>query len=240
MGYLVIVSGKISVKAILQNKKRKIHAVYLLDSRRDKETHYIETISKTIPIKRLPREELDKLAGNTSHGGYLVECEERLSDDFKSLPQSNKLSLMLIEGVSDPFNLGEIARTVKSLGFDGLITPSYRFYDNEAKLIRASAGASESLWWHQSEDLDVSLVKLKESGVRVVAAYRGDMSTSLQDYAMPDKLCICLGGALRGLSASVLDQSDDHVRIDYDARVSLSTVGAATVFAYERFRSGGH
>lgn len=236
----MIVSGKISVKAILQNKKREIKAIYLLDRRRDKDGQYIERIAGNVPVKKLTREELDELAGNTSHGGYLVECGERLSDKFESLPSGKRLSFMCLEGVSDPFNLGEIARTVKSLGFDGLITPSYRFYDNESKLIRASAGASESLWWHQSDNLDEALQTLKNSGVRIVAAYRGDESTSLQEYSMPEKVCICLGGAMRGLSAAVLEQSDDHVRIDYDARVSLSTVGAASVFAYERFRGGGN
>lgn len=146
---------------------------------------------------------------------------------------------MCIEGVTDPFNLGEICRTVASLGFDGIVTPNYDFYDNEAKLIRASAGASESLWWLKSDDLAHDMTIVKENDVRIVAAYRGDESVALHHYTMPNRVCIVLGGALRGLSRSLLDLSDDHVRIDYDARVSLSTVGAATSFAYEHYRQKG-
>lgn len=232
----MIVSGKISVKAILQNRKRQINAVYILHERQDKESRYVESIAKGLVIERVSREQLDHLTGNTSHGGYAIDCAARISDNVTTIPQSKTLSLLCVEGVSDPFNLGEIIRTSASLGFDGIITPEYDFFDSEAKLIRASAGASESMWWLKTTDLEKDLQELKNDGITIVAAYRGDESLALHNYQMPEKVCICLGGALRGLSRKVLDLSDQHVRIDYDARVSLSTVGAASVFAYERFR----
>lgn len=232
----MIVSGKISVKAILQNRKRAIKKLYIMDGKKDKESRYVEGIAKGIAIERLSREAMDALAQNTTHGGYLVDCDVRQSDTIETLGSKKVLSLMCIEGVSDPYNLGEIMRTIASLGFDGVITSNYSFYDNEAKLIRASAGASESIHWVTSDDIAQTLASLKANGVEIVAAYRGDESVSLHNYHMPLKVCICLGGALRGLSRSVLDQADVDVRIDYDARVSLSTLGAAGVFAYERFR----
>lgn len=236
----MIVSGKISTKAILQNRKREIKAVYILETltERDRECRYVLGIAKGLPIKRASRETLDELAGNTSHGGYLVECGPRLSDSVDKLLKGPQ-SFMLIEGVSDPFNMGEICRTIKSLGFDGIITPAYDYYDAEAKLIRASAGASESLLWHQAENLQESIQVMKDQDIRIVAAFRGDDSVSLKDYKMPQRICICLGGALRGLSRQTLELADDQVRIDYDARVSLSTVGASSVFAYENFRQKG-
>lgn len=232
----MIVSGKISVKAILQNRKRDIKRVVIIDNKNDKESRYVMNIAEGLKVERMDRESMDLLAGNTSHGGYLVECSTRKSDFVNSLTNLETMSILCIEGVSDPFNLGEILRTSKSLGFDGIITPYYDFYDSEAKLIRASAGASESMVWLQSKNLIEDLKELKNLGVCMVAAFRGDDSVALHNYVMPNKVCICLGGALRGLSQSVIDVCDDHVRIDYDARVSLSTVGAASLFSYERFR----
>ncbi|WP_228410423.1 TrmH family RNA methyltransferase [Erysipelothrix piscisicarius] len=234
-GEIMIVSGKISVKAILKERKREIEYVAILDKHNDKESRYVERIAEGIIIKRLSRDDMDLLASNKTHGGYLVSCGKRSSDSLSHLPKQT-LSLMCIEGVTDPFNLGEICRTVASLGFDGIITPNYDFYEHEAKLIRASAGASESLWWLQSDDLSSDLKSIQAKNVVMAAAYRGDESESLLNYNLPDRVCICLGGALRGLSKSVLEISDVHVRIDYDARVSLSSVGACSVFAYERYR----
>lgn len=234
----MIVSGKISTKAILQNRKREIEEVYILESHNDRESRYVLGIAKGLKVSRVTREFLDDLAGNKSHGGYAVKCGARKSDSIDKLSKGS-LSFMLIEGVSDPFNMGEICRTIKSLGFDGIITPSYDYYDAEAKLIRASAGASENLIWHQAEDLQEAIKVIKKQDVRMMAAFRGDDSVSLSDYQMPERICICLGGALRGLSKQTLVLMDDEVRIDYDARVSLSTVGACSVFAYERFRQKG-
>lgn len=234
----MIVSGKISVKAILKYRKRPIKCVYMLDSKRDKESRYVESIAKGLKIEKKTREQLDELAQNTSHGGYLLECEARYSDRVNDLTKGS-LSLMLVEGVSDPFNMGEICRTAQAMGFDGIVSNHYDFGVNEAKLIRASAGASESLWWLQSQDLEKDIKSIKEKDVVIGSAHRGDDSVSLFDYKMPERFCICLGGALRGLSRKVLDQSDVFVRIDYDARVSLSTVGACSVFAYERYRQKG-
>ena len=234
----MIVSGKIAVKAILKERKRDIECVYILETHKDPEARYVLSISKGLKIVRCDRKTLDELAGNTSHGGYLVKCGGRNSDPMKNLHGAS-LSLLLVEGVSDPFNMGEICRTAASLGFDGIVSNKYDYYEHEAKLIRASAGASESLWWHQSDDMESSVKAIKEKGIVIAAAHRGDDSISLQDYKMPDKICICLGGALRGLSRKILDQADDFVRIDYDARISLSTVGACSVFAYERYRQKG-
>lgn len=234
----MIVSGKISTKAILQNRKRKIKTVYILESHNDRESRYVLSIAKGLTVKRVSRPFLDEVCGNNSHGGYAVECEKRQSDSLDEIKKGT-LSFMLIEGVSDPFNMGEICRTIKSLGFDGIITPKYDYYDAESKLIRASAGASESLIWHQADHLADSIKQLKQQDFTMMAAFRGDDSLSLTEYQMPDRLCICLGGALRGLSKQTLELMDDFVRIDYDARVSLSTVGATSVFAYERFRQKG-
>lgn len=234
----MIVSGKISTKAILQNRKRKIKTVYILETHNDRESRYVLSIAKGLTVKRVSRPFLDEVCGNNSHGGYAVECEKRQSDSLDKIKKGT-LSFMLIEGVSDPFNMGEICRTIKSLGFDGIITPKYDYYDAEAKLIRASAGASESLIWHQADHIADSIKQLKQQDITMMAAFRGDDSLSLTEYQMPDRICICLGGALRGLSKQTLELMDDFVRIDYDARVSLSTVGATSVFAYERFRQKG-
>lgn len=230
----MIVVGKISVKAILENNRRQINAVYIIDTKKDKEARYVLSQAKGHNIKRVSREFLDTLTGVTSHGGYAIDCGNRKSDTLEFLSQSAK-SILCIEGLTDPFNMGEILRTVTALGFDGVITPTYDFYEHEAKLIRASAGASEKIHWVQTNDLSSDLKAIKTGGVTIISAHRDDTSKSLLTYKFPERVCVCLGGALRGLSREVLDVSDEFVRLDYKERIALSTAGAASVFAYARF-----
>lgn len=228
------VSGKISVKAILEENKRDIVNLYLLEGKEDKDINYIRRIANR-PIKYITREEMDTLAENKSHGGYLIEVGKRVSESFKTLPKET-LSLMLVEGVSDPFNLGEVCRTLYALGFDGIITPEYEFYEHEAKLIRASAGASEKLWWMTYTDSDSLIEAIQENKITITSLYRGPKSIPLTDYQIPEKVVFCIGGALRGLSRKILDHTQDQVIIDYTAKIALSTVGTTNVLAYETYR----
>ncbi len=232
MNKTMMVVGKISVKAILETRKRDIKAVYIIDTKKDKETRYILSQAKGLQLKRITREALDEITGITSHGGFAIEVSERKSDTLASLKKNAK-SVLVVEGVSDPFNMGEILRTVYTLGFEGVITPQYNFYEHEAKLIRASAGASEHVLWLQSDNLKEDIQALKPD-FTIIAAHRDDKSHELTTYKFDEKVVIMLGGALRGLSKDILDLSDDTVRLDYKNRMALSTQGAASVFAYAR------
>lgn len=233
----MIVQGKISVKAILETRKRKIDEVYILDSKKDREARYILSQTKGLKVKRVTREYLDDLCGDINHGGYAIKVSNRLSDSLEELSKAK--SIMCVEGISDPYNMGEILRTVKALGFDGFISNDYDFYTNEAILIRASAGASEKITWLKSKDLKDDLFSLKDEDFTIISAHRKEESHDLKSYKFDDKVCICIGGALRGLSKDVLDISDDYVRLDYEERIALSTQGAASVFAYARLTQSG-
>lgn len=228
-----LVVGKIATKAILETRKRDIKTIYILDSKKDKETRYILSQAKGCEVKRVSREFLDDLSQVSSHGGFVIEVGQRQSDTVSNI-QEKASSVLLVEGVSDPFNMGEILRTVYTLGFEAIITPHYDFYEHEAKLIRASAGASEHILWLQSTDLKEDLLKLKKN-FTLIAAHRDDKSQELTSYHFDEKVLIMLGGALRGLSKEILDLSDVTVRLDYKNRMALSTQGAASVFAYSRF-----
>lgn len=231
----MIVSGKISVKAVLENNKRLINKVYILDSKKDRESRYILAKAQGYFVERVSRDFLDDITQSTSHGGYALECEARRSDSIQDLSKAK--AILCVEGVSDPYNMGEILRTIYALGFDGCLTSNYEFYEHEMKLVRASAGASEKITWVKTDNLEDSLRELKEKGIKIVSAYRGDESYSLVEYTFPESFVLCMGGALRGLSSKILELSDESVRLDYDAKVALSTVGATSVFAYAYFAS---
>lgn len=235
----MIIVGKISVKAIVENQKRDIEKIYLMDKLRNNDVRYIRNIAKGIPIEIMSREELTQISGVDNHGGYAISCSKRKNDDIYPILKNKTISILLVEGMRDPFNMGEIFRTALAMGFDAIISSEYDFYDNEKIVVRSSAGASEKLLWHQSSDLEKTIATLKEKDVSIVAAHRADNNSVLGSYQFSDKVCICIGGALRGLSTKVLEHADEFVRIDYDAKIALSTVASCNIFTYERFRQQG-
>ena len=235
----MIIVGKISVKAIIENEKRKIEKIYLMDKLRNNDVRYIRRIAKGIPIEIKTRAEINEISGVDNHGGYAISCSTRNNDTLGPVIENKQLSILLVEGMRDPFNMGEIFRTALAMDFDAIISSTYDFYDNESIVVRSSAGASEKLLWHQSDDLETTIKDLKKHNVSIIAAHRADNNSVLGTYEFPEKVCICIGGALRGLSTKVLDHADDYVRIDYKERIALSTVSSCNLFTYERFRQLG-
>ena len=119
----MIVVGKISVKAILESRKREIKKVYLLKDRNDRDMRYVKAKAKGLDLELVSREALDRISGVKNHGGYAVECGPRISDELDTLLES----YFLIEGVTDPYNLGEILRSLYALGIESVITPHMIF-----------------------------------------------------------------------------------------------------------------
>lgn len=227
----MFVSGKISTKAILECRKREIQTLYLLEGVRNKDIGYILSQAQDIPVVYTDRETLNELSNTESHGGVVLECGPRKMDDIAHLSR-----LLLVEGIRDPYQLGDILRTAFAMNLDGIISSSYDFHTQEALLIRASAGASEHLTWVTSDDMGMSVASLKSRGVRIFSAHRATGSVPLQKADLTGPVCVCIGGMMRGLSKEVLDQSDGFVKLDYTARIALSAVSTSSIISYELFR----
>ena len=90
------------------------------------------------------------------------------------------------------------------------------------------------MWECEAEE---AVALLKSIGYRVVCAGIRD-SVGLYDASLQKPLLLIVGGEKRGISASLLAEADEVVRIDYgrEFRGSLSAAAAATVIAFEVLR----
>ncbi len=228
--------GSISVKSILESSHRNIIRLYVDTNKRTKDFSYIIHLAKKkkIPISFLTREQLDTLAQNTSHGGILLEASHR------TLPLLNKKVkglIMYINGVEDPYNLGSICRSLYAAGCQLLILPKRDWSYSEATILKASAGAYEKLHIVMI-DKDQDLVDyVKKNHIPLYSAYRKD-ARSIYDTNFDTTCCIAIGGAMRGLSSTILKATDYNVFIEYgtDFRNALDSPSAASIFAFEYLR----
>ena len=147
------------------------------------------------------------------------------------------MPLYYIDGVEDPYNLGSIARTLYASGADAMILPKRDWSFAEQTILKASAGAYEKLpIYFVNEDKD--LVKYcKEKNLPILCAHRKD-AVGLYDYTFESNFCLCLGGALRGLSSTITSNSKQNIVVEYgrDFRNALDSASAAAVFSFEILR----
>lgn len=234
-----IVEGNISVKAVLLAKKRKISKIVVDPKKQDKDTKFILRKAKEahIKIKNAPREVIDEMAEGKTHGGMIAICSERSFQNLSDIKQKDEVFLALIEGVEDPFNFGYILRTLYAAGCDGVIIPPRNWTSAAGVVTKASAGASEYLNLIVADNMQNLLEEMKESHITLVLGQRND-AISLYDYTFPKKVCIGIGGEMRGLSKLVQSYSDQNLYIPYrqDFKNAMTAASSTSIFAFEYVR----
>lgn len=229
----MIFEGSLSVKAILENQKRTIVRVIIQEDKHSKDINYILHLchKHEVKVERVSKEQIDNLAVGKTHGGILIEANSRKSECI----DASHDFYFCIEGVEDPYNLGNILRSLGLAGVKSVIINHRDLSAVENIIVKSSAGVSESL--NLVYDLE-ALKTIKENGVKILAANRCNSSVSYTQENYRDKICICIGGEKRGLSKEVLKHVDSHIEIFYSTsyRVALSAIASANILAFEVVR----
>ena len=235
----MILEGRISVKAALLGNKREVYRLWVRDTLDDRDTKFIirRAEERNVPVHYVSAQEIDQRASGRTHGGILAETGNREYQSAENALDCENPFIVLLEGVEDPFNLGYVIRSLYSAGCTGLILRKRSWENAESTIVRSSAGASEYINLIMSEEPAETLRQLKRKGLYVYAAMRKDAISYFDaDFTKPAVLCI--GGEMRGLSASVLKECDQNIYIPYanDFRAALNAAGASAALGFEVMR----
>ena len=186
-------------------------------------------------IEYIPESELDAVTVGGSHGGIAAECTDRTVPLLTDIPVTGGFWVML-EGIEDPYNFGYAIRSLYACGADGIVLSPRNWMSAAGVVCRSSAGASELLPVAVSDPAEAARF-FKRKGYRVLCAgIRNSVSSFACDMRKP--LFLIVGGEKRGISASLLSEADEIVRIDYGREFpgSLSAASAASMLGYEVMR----
>ncbi len=180
--------------------------------------------------------QIDALTVGSSHGGIVAFCTERMLPQLTELKPKAQGFYVYLEGIEDPYNFGYALRSLYAAGVDGVIVPPRNWMGAAGVVARSSAGASELLPVYTADAAD-AITFFRGHGIRILCAGIRD-SVSVFEGHFPFPLLLVIGGEKRGISAHLLKQADEIVRIDYGRsfRGSLSAASAATVMAFELYR----
>jgi 23S rRNA (guanosine2251-2'-O)-methyltransferase len=204
-----------------------------------------ECRQNNVPVKFMPRTELDRMAGTGSHQGVVAVTSQKQYNDLDDLiaaKRSDYSLIVVLDGVEDPHNLGAILRTADATGADGVVIPERRAAGITGTVVKSSAGASEHLPVAKVTNIARTLEDLKAKGLWMVGLdERGKQNYDEVDYKM--NCAIVLGTEGKGLHDLVARKCDFLVSIPMLGKVSSLNVSvAAGVVLYEvvRQRRGGH
>ena len=193
----------------------------------------------SVPIRFLPRLELDRMAASGSHQGVIAVTSSKQYADLDDLlaAKRGEYSLVIVlDGVEDPHNLGAILRTADAAGADGVVIPERRAVGVTGTVAKASAGASEHLPVAKVTNIARTLEELKAKGLWAVGLdERGEQNYDKVDYKM--NCAVVLGAEGAGLHDLVSRKCDFLVSIPMLGKVpSLNISVAAGVVLYEIVR----
>jgi 23S rRNA (guanosine2251-2'-O)-methyltransferase len=192
---------------------------------------------KGVRVTAVPREEIDRIARTRAPQGVVAMVSAfsyATVGELLARATNEPALLVALDGVTDPGNLGAVARGAEAAGAHGLILPSRRAASVGAVADKTSAGALEHLRVARVVNLQRTLHDLSDSGVWIVAL-DADAPDSIYDLAAAtDPLCLVVGGEGRGVSRLVRERADYRVRIPMAGRVaSLNAAAAAAVALFE-------
>lgn len=148
----------------------------------------------------------------------------------------NAGTLVILEDLRDPGNLGTILRTAEAAGVSGVILSKESVDVYNPKVIRSTMGAIYRVPFLYAENFIETLQQLKEKQVHILAAHlKGKKSFDAADYS--GKVGILIGNEANGLSDAATELAEEKVWIPMAGSAeSLNAAVAAALLMYEAYR----
>ena len=185
---------------------------------------------------------LETLTGFSMYQGLLAVGRipgQRTLEQLISNSSALRL-LVAVDSLSSAENLGAVVRNCAALNVQGLIVGETSTSPFLRRAVRSSMGTIFQLPIVESDDLTQALRRLRDQGIRTIAAHPHTDGRTLSAVDFTRDCCIVFGSEGYGIAPAVLNTCDEKVAIPMPATVdSLNVASAAAAFLYEANRQRG-
>jgi 23S rRNA (guanosine2251-2'-O)-methyltransferase len=194
--------------------------------------------ARGIEVKRTSRQRVEDLARGGVHQGVAAHVEPYPYTGLGEILCAPEPLVLVLDGVTDPRNLGALLRAADGAGASGVVVPKDRAVGVTAAAVKASAGASEHVLVARVTNLRRAVDTMKESGLWIYAAEAG--GTPYTELDLAGAVALVLGSEGRGVRRLVREGCDGTVSIPMLGGVeSLNVSVASAVLLYEARRRRG-
>ncbi len=199
--------------------------------------------AQDVPVEYVERDVLDRLAPGLLHQGVVADAPALPAHDLDTIldrleADAVRPLLVALDGVTDPHNVGSIARSAEAVGAHALLLPARRAAHVTPTVEKAAAGALAHLPVIEVTNLGRTLRHLHDRGVWSLGL-DAEASDLLHGHPLAAEACVLVvGGEGDGLGRLVRERCDVLVRLEMHGRVgSLNASVAAAVAAYTLLRA---
>jgi 23S rRNA (guanosine2251-2'-O)-methyltransferase len=235
-----VVFGFHAVLARLRADPKSVVEIFLDETRHDARAKDLAAIAERsgVRLMRVPTKRLDGFYGGGRHQGVVARVEvKNVAEDLADILGSVENPLLLVlDGVTDPHNLGACLRVANAAGAHAVIAPRDRAAGITPAVSKVASGAAEATPYLMVTNLARTIAELKERDVWVVGAdERG--SQTLYEADLPKRIAWVLGAEGEGMRRLTRESCDLLLRIPMHGEVqSLNVSVCAGICLFESVR----
>ncbi|WP_309639491.1 23S rRNA (guanosine(2251)-2'-O)-methyltransferase RlmB [Methylibium sp.] len=243
-----ILFGFHAVTVRLKTAPQSVLEIYVDGTRRDQRMRQFIDRAKEAGARLLDSDELrlQALAGTHRHQGVVAKVvpapiAASLDDllDAVDAAQEGAPLLLVLDGVTDPHNLGACLRVADGAGVHAVIAPKDHSVGLNATVSKVASGAAETVPYFMVTNLARTLNELKERNIRVVGAAE-DAPRTLYAAKLDQPLALVLGAEGQGLRQLTRKTCDELIKLPMAGAVeSLNVSVASGICLYEAVRQRG-
>ncbi|EFB72436.1 23S rRNA (guanosine(2251)-2'-O)-methyltransferase RlmB [Providencia rustigianii] len=228
-----IIYGIHAVKALLENSPQRIKEVYILKGREDRRlmpiVHEIE--AQGIVVQVANRQWMDAQTEGAVHQGIIANVlpgKQYQEGDLPDLLESTESPFLLVlDGVTDPHNLGACLRSADAAGVHAVIVPKDKSAQLNATVKKVACGAAENIPLIRVTNLARTLRLLQEYNVWIVGT-AGEADHTLYQSKLSGSIALVMGAEGEGMRRLTREHCDELISIPMAGSVSSLNVSVAT------------
>lgn len=238
---MAIIEGRNPIIEALKNN-RPIEKIMVNKASKEGSIKKILAMAKEnkVIIREVDRHKLDEMSESHAHQGVIaITSDYRYYDldEILEIPRQNGEDpfFIILDGITDPHNLGSIIRTADAVGAHAVIIPKRRSVQITPIVAKASAGAVEYLPVCKVTNIVNTIKTLKENGLWIAAVDMDGQTFYQQNLGGP--LGLVVGSEGEGISRLVKQNCDFTVSMPMSGNVtSLNASVAGGILLYEVYR----
>lgn len=229
-----IIYGMHAVDALLETQPERVIEVYALKGRDDERLNSVLAKAHEwgVSVQFMQRKALDDKSAGEQHQGIMARVKAAnilTENDLESCLEALDVPpfLLILDGVTDPHNLGACLRSADAAGVHAVIIPK----DNSASLTpvvrKVACGAAESVPLIHVTNLARTLRGLQDKGIWIYGA-AGEATQNIYDCKLAGGIALAMGAEGKGLRRLTREHCDELIKLPMAGTVSSLNVSVAT------------
>ena len=229
MKQVEFVFGLHAVQTKLQRNPEQVQELWMQQGRDDQRLQKLQVLAaeQEIATNIVPRKELDQRVKGR-HQGVVAACtptpvksESDLNELLKDLQEP--AFLLVLDGVTDPHNLGACLRTADAAGVHAVIAPKDKSASLNSTVSKVACGAAESVPFIQVTNLARCLKSLQDQGVWITGT-AGETDQLVYDASLTGPMALVMGAEGDGMRRLTREACDQLIKIPMAGEVSSLNV----------------